>query len=372
MIRISKENFFKDNFVQDHKINVRNFVNSKKMGISFFNHSFSYKEISSGELINHIAFDPFSLSGLNLKNKSFLKDYYEISNFLLYGSDYFNIVKEQIEKKSGSDYKKTLLDERRCIVNKFINNNILISLGINNSDIIRTEKNFLAFQKKTKEEFKKNNKNIESIFDYNDFLLSSRNIRNNILENIKITICPYCNRQYIDTYTHNGKIKSIAQIDHLFPKSIFPLYSLSLLNFVPSCSHCNCIIKRDRLFPWVSIYTDDPLDHKYFEVIYNNFNGLYGDIDGFKLKTNPEKKEDVNNACFFKHKELYENNIEDISSTLKKRLVFTSGYRKSLESILSKKITESEFRFIVFGVTGSADDYLKIPLSKLKNDILKS
>ncbi|SNY97087.1 hypothetical protein [Halomonas sp. hl-4] len=372
MIKLPKDKIFNNEFITTYQQNVKDFVFHKRGGINFFHHSFSADEISSGELINCISMDPFSRDGLNSKNEYFLKDYYEFSNFLLYSNHYLNIIKTQFTIKKGSNYKKNLMNERVFIINKFRRNDILKHLGIDNPSITKNEKNYLEFHNKIKGEFKRNNANIAKLFDYNDFMRSQDNIRNNILENIKVIICPYCNRQYIDIYSYEGKVKSIAQIDHFFPKSIFPLYSLSLLNFVPSCSHCNCIIKKDKLFPWVSVYANNPLDEKYFYVNYHNVNGLYGDTNSFNLRISPQKKEDINNSIFFRHQEIYENHKDEVSVLLKKRLIFNEGYKNSIEQLLSNKITEHEFKFMIFGVTGNDSDYLTIPLSKLKNDILKS
>ena len=98
-------------------------------------------EVCSDELLNSISFDPFVQKGLIKKNDEFLKDYYEISRFLLHGNDYLKIIKIQHKVLSGSLYKKALADERIYIIDKFRHNNILKKFGINNSDIVKNEKN---------------------------------------------------------------------------------------------------------------------------------------------------------------------------------------------------------------------------------------
>ncbi|MEQ0469592.1 hypothetical protein [Klebsiella sp. JB_Kp017] len=371
MIKLPRNKVFNHEFILTHQDSVRNYVTRKKLALNFFNHSFSAEEICSTEIINCISFDPFSRPSLGPSNENFLNDYQELSNFLLHGKNYLNVIKKGFSVKSGAGYRNMLKNERAYVINKFSHNQILRNIGINDPDIISSEKKYLAFYEVVNRSFMKNNQSIKAIFNYSDFLVSKKNIRNEILANIKVTICPYCNRQYIDTYSHEGNIKSIAQIDHLFPKSIFPLYSLTLLNFVPSCSYCNCIIKKDKLFPWKSFYADNTLDEQYFELIYHDAEGLYGKSSGFDLTISATKKEDLDHANFFRHKEIYKNHKEDITSILKKRLTFTSGYKKSLEEVLSKEITNAEFKFMIFGVTGEPEDYLTIPLSKLKNDILK-
>lgn len=51
-----------------------------------------------------------------------------------------------------------------------------------------------------------------------------------------IDVCPYCNRQYVFTLKKgNGR----PEIDHFYPKSVYPYLSCSLANFIPSCHSCN-------------------------------------------------------------------------------------------------------------------------------------
>ncbi|MBP6081903.1 MAG: hypothetical protein KA732_11595 [Providencia sp.] len=370
MIKVSKNDAFNNNFILKYKSLVRDFVLQEKSGFVFFHHSFEFNDLLNSDLIYHIAYDPFSSNGSS-KCHSFLIDYQQISQFLLYGNSYLNIIKKQIKNRIGADYRKVLLDERKSIINNFNKNLILIKLGINDPKIIKNESNFLEFHKKIKDKFNDNNKKIKKIFNYNEFLNSKENIRSEILGNNKIKVCPYCNRQYIDTYSHQGKIKSIAQIDHYFPKSIFPLYSLTLLNFIPSCSHCNCIIKKDKLFPWSPIYVDKLENQKYFEINFNGTSGLYGDANSFKLEVTPKTKSESNNSYFFRHQEIYKNHKEDVSILLKKRQIFNDGYRNSIKTIIGNNMSDEEFKFMIFGVTGNDSDHLTNPLSKLKNDIVK-
>lgn len=79
--------------------------------------------------------------------------------------------------------------------------------------------------------------------DWNDYLL---------ILNGNIKVCPYCNRQYISPfYSDNGKVR--ADFDHFLPKSIYPYFSISLYNIVPSCKQCNQSLKRAKDFSFESI-----------------------------------------------------------------------------------------------------------------------
>ena len=64
---------------------------------------------------------------------------------------------------------------------------------------------------------------------------------------IGIDTCPYCNRNYIYTLDKVEKIK--PQIDHFFPKSIFPFLGMSFYNLIPSCQTCNGEEAKGSLSP---------------------------------------------------------------------------------------------------------------------------
>ena len=77
-----------------------------------------------------------------------------------------------------------------------------------------------------------------------------KNIRNSnwsaseLCHKLKVSICPYCNRQYIFTTSkvlEDGTEKWVArpQLDHFYPKSIYPFLSCSFYNLIPSCPTCN-------------------------------------------------------------------------------------------------------------------------------------
>ncbi|EHY3799634.1 hypothetical protein K4E48_002886 [Escherichia coli] len=370
MISISKEEAFVKSYPTKHQDYVRSFIKGKNLTINFFNHNLKLTGNSNNSLIDAIAIDPFSFSYLPPQQSYFLRDYQEISHFLLHSSSYFDFVTLATESLSDFEKRRFYLKARLAIISKFAHNSILQSMGILNKTHTESNKKYIAFHKKVKDQFEIENSSIKCAFNYNAFLKSKDNLRAEILSNINITVCPYCNRQYVDFYAHEGKVKSIAQIDHLLPESVFPLYALSLTNFTPSCYHCNCSIKKDRLFPWKKIYCKNPVNKKYFKLIYNELNGFYGDKEHFKISVNPTSEEDRLNAYFFRHELIYSNHKEDVSLLLKRRLILAQGYEKSVKKILREDITDNEFRNIILGITTNEKELLTKPLAKLKKDIL--
>ncbi|OPF86793.1 hypothetical protein BW731_00550 [Vagococcus martis] len=85
-------------------------------------------------------------------------------------------------------------------------------------------------------------------------------------------VCPYCNSQFIYTYfkekgEKKGKVR--PQIDHLFPKSVYPFLSVSIFNLIPSCSQCNSSIKGDnevKLSNVINLFTESIQDEYHFYI----------------------------------------------------------------------------------------------------------
>lgn len=80
---------------------------------------------------------------------------------------------------------------------------------------------------------------LKDIFDYDKL----ETIRHEVMVAYNISVCPYCQRNYITSYIDDIEEKTTADLDHFFPKSTYPYLALSLYNFVPSCQICNSRMK---------------------------------------------------------------------------------------------------------------------------------
>ncbi|MEH7751959.1 hypothetical protein V7457_12480 [Bacillus toyonensis] len=57
-----------------------------------------------------------------------------------------------------------------------------------------------------------------------------------------ITICPYCNSQFIFIYeSDSGRTRAV--LDHFFDKGTYPFLAISIYNLVPCCKVCNSDFK---------------------------------------------------------------------------------------------------------------------------------
>lgn len=142
---------------------------------------------------------------------------------------------------------------------------------------------------KIPQELKKNrieNTLYKGIFDYDSFSKKSEGWNRHILISMMgISVCPYCQRQYITNYKGNAgdeeDNRTTADLDHFISKSKYPILALCLYNFIPSCQICNSRFKGQK-----DSYKDGKLQVLYpYEESYDNY--------GVKFKTSIELLENI-------------------------------------------------------------------------------
>lgn len=74
-----------------------------------------------------------------------------------------------------------------------------------------------------------------------DYDLIPTEIRRALARELDISVCPYCNQNYVYSlsrdYTETKQY--LGDLDHILPKSIYRLYSLSFWNLILVCKTCN-------------------------------------------------------------------------------------------------------------------------------------
>lgn len=247
--------------------------------------------------------------------------------------------------------------------------------------------------------------------------------RHIILNTLNVSVCPYCNRQYITAYepSENKKdridVLATADLDHFYPKAKFQLFSLSLYNFVPACQICNSRMKLDRpieiLYPYAEYFGDEvkfeviPIDKK--NEVKELFNLLYGKDDSFKSEkykininrssiSDKRKEKHVEGSVemfqleqvYQSHKEyaaeiirtkaIYDNSVYDavINTLFNNENLLNKNSNDNVKAVLShfeenkkEELSENEKNRILFGVNiEDKNQDLKKPLGKLTRDLL--
>lgn len=238
---------------------------------------------------------------------------------------------------------------------------------------------------------------------YTDYSLLSDKKRHDLINSLGLKTCPYCNRQYITSWTDKKNGKTTADLDHFYPKSLFPLFALSAFNFIPSCHICNSLMKGDRYFETIYPYEDSAESEVRFNIRLTRSEPK--DIVDIWLGKGkaalPEIKKkcemEIINACkdkirkklidneidLFRLKELYKNHLDEaVNVFLILRIYLEEDfYRNNINNICEKidmkvidgdsKVTKEEIRYFLLGLVADGQGEMDKPLAKMISDIYK-
>lgn len=366
---------------------------------NYSNNKFSFEIASTNRLIRNIA---LSLKKKNiaqfvrdvlLTDLNYLKEKYlwiEPYNNLVF---FINFFKSKKNRKALVDYIYSNND--KCDVSSFI---YLIDYDVLSNDSF-TNLKFLtdnARNGQSNSSFSKDNivslvedffyesesvlltvNNIfEKLFSYNCL---KTNLRRFLYHLLNIPVCPYCNQQYTYYISDN---RYLGDFDHLLPRSIFPLFSLSIWNLVPCCKPCNEVFKRkkilDILNPHDEGFDDDFGLHIYAHDVCSivgkscNFDIKFG---CFFQKYSPSfTKRAYNNVNLFALNELYSHHKEMIRIVLNKKYLLSdlSLFRKCFlksnnESLLYKYLLDNRN---MYGVSLDKKEFQNELFSKIIYDII--
>ncbi|MBF7065576.1 hypothetical protein [Aliarcobacter butzleri] len=217
------------------------------------------------------------------------------------------------------------------------------------------------------EDLKELNKTQKDYF----YTLYQRLKKSEYIKDLNITVCPYCNRNYIFNFKKSNSLKATAQLDHFFDKSTYPYFSISIFNLVPSCQTCNqrkSKIQNAIYHPFTETFNDD-VKFK-LKLIDSKF---YYDKNSLEIEKKILKNEDKVNSHIktFNINNLYEEHKDIVLELIQKAQIYNESYIDKLyqkyEGTLFKN-REDVLRHITGGYIEDKD-INKRPLSKLIKDI---
>ena len=185
-------------------------------------------------------------------------------------------------------------------------------------------------------------------------------------DNRGLIVCPYCNRNYIND--RNRKLG--AEMDHFYSKGKYPMFAVSLYNFIPTCSTCNGIKNKDDLKnnPFLK---ENNSDIK-FDLIKDN-------VEGYKIELicesiDKKEKDNFKNDIYdvLKLDKAYQVHSIDIEEMVNREVEYGLEQRKLLKSIFSETEGELDKKIdaLIYGdiIFKSEDELINISLGKLKKD----
>lgn len=183
------------------------------------------------------------------------------------------------------------------------------------------------------------------------------------VEKLNIKTCPYCNRNYIFV-VKKGKLR--PEIDHFYPKTVYPYLAVNYFNLIPSCQTCNKT-KSDKFnSKWINPYDVEKIDYK---LTYKPKSINFTEVESLKYDFNSFDIDFIStneNIKTFKLKELYEQHKDIVLELLIKKAYYPQSYIDELKSF---KFKEDEiYRYLLCNYKEDKDLH-KRPLSKLMKDI---
>lgn len=286
-------------------------------------------------------------------------------------------IDKELEKNQILVTKRNREAYRIQYVERYCNGNPWISdLLAAHVDYYRKEDRFKDFIDDVINQLETLNSYISGIIDYK---FMDADFRHEILTRMGTEVCPYCNRQFITKYKANGKIKSTADLDHFYPKSVFQLLSLSLYNFVPSCQQCNSRFKLARGLEIIYPYDRGFQDDAYFKVELNDkstIDSLTGqnsnfDLDIYVAETEPAPIQIRNSIKMFHISEVYQSHKDHVRELLFKKQAYNHYYKEQLVKLFeTMKLTEEDINLFLYGNQLLPTEQHKRPLSKLTYDVV--
>lgn len=308
-----------------------------------------------------------------LKKYFWVREYDNLCKFVGYESYY----KKKIKKKAVGDRKK-LIEFREARLQGISDK--VIELVQKNSDGIKREKNQIIaswrnyddFIKKSKKFLGNINKVISRRIDYN-YLKDV--IRCELVSRMKVNVCPYCNRTYIQPIIIDDKKRYTGDLDHFLPKSIFQLYSLSLWNLIPACKLCNQTFKGRKLTPMLNPIEGGFENDCVLSIVYHDLNSILGNNCNFDISWDvdlfvPEEQKEMieNNIEMFHLNEVYQYHKEDVRIILKRRHLLSSP---KYISEVKKLVDIDDVETILLGTSMKTEKLKDEVLAKMKYDAVK-
>lgn len=178
--------------------------------------------------------------------------------------------------------------------------------------------------------------------------------------------CPYCNRNYTFVVDEEkGKLR--PEIDHFYPKSIYPFLAMSFYNLIPSCPICNHTkssrVSENLINPYDVKNDDFEFTYKPVDISFSYIENTKYNMDSFEI----EFKKNNENIDIFKLDELYKQHKDIVADLLMKKAYYPKSYIEELEKF---GFSEDEIYRYLFCNYKKDEDLHKRPLSKLTKDIL--
>lgn len=300
-----------------------------------------------------------------LQRHEWISEYLNLVDFIAFD------VEKQIKRGNDRYSRNELREVRKSHIEKYAGK-YLPKIGEDDLNFYSASWiNYSVIVKKAEMKINDINKIVGCFFNY-DFLDCS--FRRELFGRMDVKVCPYCNQSYLHALPDK---KYLADLDHVYPKSLYALFSLSVWNLVPSCKACNQSLKKDYMRDFLNPTQEGFGQYTVFRTIPQNVRALRGESDDFdcewtvKPNANHNFKEKCrNNIELFRLNNVYERHKMKIKDVLRKKYWFDQRHKEEYKKLLHI-ISEEELNFSVYGCSLNPKKFKDEMLSKMTYDLVK-
>lgn len=192
-----------------------------------------------------------------------------------------------------------------------------------------------------------------------------------LVKELGIKTCPYCNRQFIHSFEAIRAER--PELDHFYPKAMYPFLCLSFYNLIPVCHSCNHVKLEDE----IGVNPYSRAFNSRFSITDKNGNKL-PKSKIFKLtekeigiKLDGKSAEEEKNSQVLGLENVYGKHTDYVKELIDKTMAYDSYARKALvESFQGAGYHPRQVFDFVWGKHLIDAEYEDKPLSKLTKDIL--
>lgn len=208
-----------------------------------------------------------------------------------------------------------------------------------------------------------------------------------LMNDLDLTVCPYCNRNFVKSIKVKigGAGKDLfvkGQLDHFYPRSLYPYLAICKHNLVPSCSSCNGASgkhnENTRTKNVVNPYLLNDSNGIKFKMIIagKGFANMQTCAKAISIDVDCAANPDLaNNEDIFHLKKIYATHTDYAAeiyykSVLRLPNVYKQYIGKKMYSH-GLNINNTDFERLLLGVYTQEKNFRKRPLSKFCSDIAK-
>ena len=288
------------------------------------------------------------------------------------------MVKIEISDEAKIEFQKIIEDLAENKINKITLDNLKAKIkstfGLEFKDLILADCDTLRELSKIAQNDDKLKEHFINLYDK----FAEDDFAKKHIHNLKIRVCPYCNRNYTINFEKDGKLERTAEFDHFYPKKgrykKYPYFAVCIYNLIPCCHTCNHRKSNSNdeiLNPFKESFND-----KVKVTFTPNSHKFYYDENEIKLEFTSRDNEELEEATdnhikIFHLEELYEEHKDLVVELIQKAYIYNDSH---LDELLHKyegklfKNREDLIRLIV-GVDYMDENINNRPFNKLMKDI---